>query len=118
MSDAYLAETLEAIEETIAEQEYKLKLGKDLESLFKNDAFNSVIGNALLTDTVKEAADVIINTLDPDSLEVREALDKIVSVNRLKEFFEGIETDAIYAPAKIEQEQEYRRELTAQQAKD
>ena len=118
MSEAYLTETLAAIEETIAEQEYKLNLGKALDRLLKNDDFNAVIGDALLTTIVKEATDVIINTLDPDSKEVREALEKIVSVNRLKEFFEGIGSDAIYAPDKIEQEQNYRREITAEQAKD
>ncbi len=117
MSDAYLTETLEAIEKTIAKEEANIQLGKDLDKLLTIDVFNSVIGEALLNRTVKEATNVIMNTLDPDSKEVREALEKIASVNRLKEFFEGIGTAAMYAPGKIEQEQEFRRELTAKAAK-
>ena len=118
MSDAYLTETLAAIEDTIAQEEAKVKLGKDLDALLKLDAFNAVIGEAYLTTRVKEATDIIINTLDPDSTEVREALEKLSSVNRFKEFFEGIGSDAIYAPGKIEQEQLYRKELTAAQVEE
>jgi hypothetical protein len=118
MSDAYLTETLEAIEETIAHEEAKEILGKQLNRLLKTDDFNAVIGEALLTNYVKAATDIIINTLDPESPEVREALDKISFVNRLKEFFEDIQRDAIYAPGKIEQEQIFRKEQTAETSED
>jgi hypothetical protein len=113
-----LTETLAAIEETIANEEAKIELGKQFDKLLQTDEFNSVIGDALLTKHVKEATDIIINTLDPESPEVREALDKISFVNRLKEFFEGILKDAMNAPVKIEQEQLYRKELTAETSED
>jgi hypothetical protein len=118
MSDAYLTETLAAIEETIANEEAKIILGEQLNRLLKTDDFNAVIGEALLTNYVKKATDIIINTLDPESPEVREALDKISFVNRLKEFFEEIQKDAMYAPSRIEQEQLYRKEITAETSED
>ena len=118
MSDAYLTKTLEEIESTISNEEAKIALNKSLLDLFKNDAFNAIIGEAYLNNVVKKSTDIIINTLDPESTEVREALDKLVGVNRLKEFFEVIRMEALYAPGKIEQEQQFRRELTAESTKE
>jgi len=118
MSNAYLTETLEQIEDAIAKEESKIKLGKALDALLKDQNFNLVIGEAYLSTRVKKATDIIINTLDPESAEVHEALEIISNVNRLKEFFEEIGRDAIFAPGKIEKEQLYRKELTAESAEE
>jgi len=115
MSDsANLTEYLEEIETVISEQEEKVALGNQLNYLLTLPEFKSIIGDGYLKYALNDAVTIITDTLDPKSQEVREALDKIASVNRLKEYFEGIMSDAIYAPGRIEQEQDFRREYTAE----
>jgi len=114
MSDAYLTETLTKIEEVITEQEAKAKLGKALNYLFTLPEFELIIGKGYIVTQLDDAVTIVTNTLDPKSPEVREALDKIVGVNRFKEYIEGILEDAEYAPNRIEQEQDYRMEVTAE----
>ena len=113
-SNANLTEYLSEIESVISEQEKKVVLGNSLNYLQTLPEFKLIIGDGYLKYALDNAVTTITNTLDPKSQEVREALDKIASVNRLKEYFEGIMSDAIYAPGRIEQEQDFRREYTAE----
>jgi len=112
--NANLTDTLEQIETTVSEEEAKVILGNQLNYLLTLPEFKSIIGDGYLKYALNDAVTIITNTLDPKSQEVREALEKIASVNRLKEYFEGIMSDAIYAPGRIEQEQDFRREYTAE----
>jgi len=113
MSDkAYLAETLGAIEDTISLEQSKVNLGLAFEELIEDKNFDAVIGQGFFKAYLEKSHSIVMNTLDPKSPEVIEALATIAGANRLKEYLESIITEAAYAKGRIEQEQLYRKEVT------
>ena len=112
--NANLAESLSEIESVISEQEQNIATGNAFNYLLTLPEFKLIIGDGYLKYELDKSVNIVMNTLDPKSTEVSEALEKIASVNRLKEYFEGILSEAAYAPGRIEQEQDFRKEYTAE----
>ncbi len=111
--EANLKKSLEQIDNRIAELNANIALAETVERLEKNEEFIEVIINGYLE---KEAERLFGVLVEPSSLK-RDVLeniqDKLSAIRNLKQYFGVIGQNAVMAPEQIEEEEAYRKEVTA-----
>jgi sulfur transfer protein SufE len=113
-----LKEHLEQIDNRIDELKNAIELGKDLESLHEDERFKRVILSGYLEDEAQRLFGVLVtpSTLKRDV--VQNIQDKLSAIRNLKQFFGVILQNAHMAPMQIEEEEDYRKEVTEHYSND
>jgi sulfur transfer protein SufE len=108
-----LKKDLEQIDQRIDELKAGIELGKALEGLHEDERFKKVILDGYLEDEAKRLFGVLVtpSTLKRDV--VQNIQDKLSAIRNLKQFFGVIMQNAHMAPMQIEEEEAYRKEVTA-----
>jgi hypothetical protein len=116
MSEDILREELAEIDKRIEEYKNDVETGKALERLHKNEDFKKVI---LYNYMEKEAERLFKVLITPSTLKrdvIQNIEDKLSSIRNIKQFFGVIGQNAEMAPLQIEEEQAYRKQVTAEYA--
>ena len=119
-----LNETLKAIQSAIAEREANIELGEKLKRLRRNPDFQDVILKSYIEDVADKLFKILTDPTGASPYSMDTIQLKLGSISDLKahigtEEFKGtIEVKAEQAPLEIERELDYRKELTAQVARE
>ncbi len=108
-----LTKQLELIDQRVGQLNEKIELAKVVERLEENEDFKTLIIDGYLE---KEAERLFGVLVEPSSLK-RDVLeniqDKLAAIRSLKQYFGVIGQNAHMAPSEIEEEEKYRKEVTA-----
>ena len=107
-------QTLKDIDDRIEYLNGQIELGKSLERLHENEDFKLVILEAYFETESKRLFELLI---EPTTL-TREQLDNVMdmtsALRNFKKFFKTVLINAHMAPDQIAEEEEYRKEVTAE----
>jgi len=107
-----LKEELASIDKRIEDLKNAIQLGKDLEELHEDERFKRVILSGYFEKEAKRLFEVLVNpsTLKRDVME--NIVDKTGAIRNLKQFFGVVLQNAHMAPESLDEEQNYRKEVT------
>jgi hemerythrin superfamily protein len=107
-----LEELLRKSDERIAELEKMKELGEALERLHENEDFQKVILDGYFEKEAKRLFDILVH---PDMFKrdiMQNIQDKLTSIRSLKQFFGTTLQNAHMAPMQIEEEENYKRDIS------
>ncbi len=111
-----LKEELAAIDKRVAELKENIKLGEDLVVLNENPEFMHVVMNAYM----EKEAERLFGVLTTPSFLKRDVMenimDKLTTIRNFKQFLSTVITNANMAQEQIDQEEDFRKEITARHA--
>jgi len=113
VENSNLNEQLEQIDGRIAELKDAIKVSEALERLHENEDFKTVILDGYLEKESKRLFGVLVtpSTLKRDVIE--NIQDKLSAIRNIKQYFGVLLQNAHMAPMQIEEEEDYRKEVTA-----
>ena len=108
-----LKEALKEVDERAEELQKKLQMAEDVRELEKDERFQRVILQGYLSDEADRLFGVLVepSTLKRDVME--NIQDKLSSIRNLKQYFGVLGQNADMAPDQIEENEAYRKEVTA-----
>jgi len=111
-NNSNLTEELELVDSRIEELKEMIEIKEALERLHKNEDFKKIILDVYLEKEAERLFKVLItpSTLKRDTIQNIE--DKLSSIRNLKQFFGVIAQNAELAPIQIEDELEFRKQIT------
>jgi organic radical activating enzyme len=107
-----LKEQLKEIDDRIAELEKDIELGKALERLHENEDFKKVILEGYLEDEAERLFELMTTPMKFKREIMENIQEKLGSIRNLKEFFAVKLQNAGFAKDQIEEEKEYRKDVT------
>ena len=119
-----LNDTLKAIQSAVAEREADIERGKKLKRLKSDPDFQDVILNGYLAEEASKLFKILTDPTGASPYSNETIMRKLASISDLKQFigteeFQGtVEINAEQAPQAIESELDYRKELTAEMARE
>jgi len=95
-----------------AELKEAIELNEHLQDLIQQKSFKAVIDSAYFEKEAERLKEVLVtpSTLKRDIME--NVIDKFNAIRNLKQFFIVIEQNAIMAPSQIEEEIQFRKDIT------
>ena len=107
-----LKEQLKEIDDRIAELEKDIEIGKALERLHENEDFQKVILDGYLEDEAKRLFELMTTPMKFKREIMENIQEKLSSIRNLKEYFAVKLQNAGFAQEQIEEEKEYRKDVT------
>lgn len=123
MDSSNLQETLEKVDQAIAQWQADIEKGKALARLKKTPDFQLVFMEGYIDTEAKKLFEILTDPTgascySPEQIHLRlEAISHFKSYVGTEKHTGTVETDALYAPNLIDKEREYRKQVTADAAK-
>ena len=124
MDSSNLQETLEAIDNVIAVEELLIKRGDALNRMKRTDDYKLVFEEGYIETESKKLFDILTDPSGASCYTAEEIHLKLEAISHFRgyvgtEDFQGIvDVEAVNAPGAIQRERDYRKEVTALNAKD
>lgn len=113
-----LKESLEATDKAIAEQKEKIALGEALKRMEKFEEFQMIFQEKFFNEEADRLKDALTNPSIYKKEMVENMFDMMSSIRHVKQFLMYIKADADAAPQIIEDNENFRKEITRISAED
>ncbi len=110
-------EELQAIDDRIDELKYNIELGKALEELHEDERFQKVILNGYLEKESERLFGVLVSPSSMKRDQMENISDKLAAIRNIKQFFGTMLINANMAQEQIDEENDFRKEITLRNAK-
>ncbi len=114
MTKATFNETLQEIDDRITDLKNEVELGAALERLHNSDDFKKVLLEAYFEEEEKRLSGLLFNPTKLKRDQIENIMDKATTIRNFKQFFQTMLINAQMAPEQIQDEEGYRKEVTAQ----
>ncbi len=118
MSKDTLNEKLKEVDDRIAHLKNQISLGEDLNALHEDERFNRVVIQAYFEEEEKRISGLLFNPTNLKRDQIENMMDKATTIRNFKQFFQTMLINAQMAPEQIEEEEAYRKKITAESTID
>ena len=107
-------EQLAEIDERIIKLKKDIAIGKALEALHENEDFKLVIMEGYFVEEEKRLSGLLFNPTSLKRDQLENIMDKTTAIRNYKQYFQTVLINASMAPEQIEDEENFRKEITAE----